>query len=276
MAEITVGSRVRLAGVDYEHEGRVVEVRRQTGSPVGMDLVRFVDDYGVVHEEKRGCLDLVDEVRAPLNSLVDGERKAAVRDQVRLMASALGLTVSEADADAHAADLLALVAAEKVSGVGNRAVAAHLLTASARRHEESMERIAAALEALARGKGHDEPAQRVSAAVATYSAQHIADLRTLAQEVMSQAPGVHGWVCGLASAKVSGGILNVYVRKPFLGTEIHRFGGPIPDGMRDADLIAWIAATCRAVATRAEAHITSARSLDELVALDLEGARCTP
>jgi hypothetical protein len=85
---------------------------------------------------------------APLNSLVDGERKAAVRDQVRLLARALGLTVSEADADAHAATLLGLVAAEKVSGVGNRAVAAHLLTASARRHDETMERIAVALEAI--------------------------------------------------------------------------------------------------------------------------------
>jgi hypothetical protein len=80
--------------------------------------------------------------------MLEASKRDAVRDQVRLLARALGLTVSEADADAHAATLLGLIAAEKVSGVGNRAVAAHLLTASARRHDETMERIAVALEAI--------------------------------------------------------------------------------------------------------------------------------
>jgi hypothetical protein len=92
--------------------------------------------------------------RPPLNDMLEASKRDAVRDQVRLLASALGLTVSEADADAHAATLLALVAAERVSCVGNRAVAAHLLTASARRHDETMERIAVALEAIVGLMGH--------------------------------------------------------------------------------------------------------------------------
>jgi len=203
--------------------------------------------------------------------MLEASKRDAVRDQVRLLASALGLTVSEADTEAHAATLLALVAAEKVSGVGNRAVAAHLLTASARRHEETMERIAVALEALARGKGHDEPAQRVSGAPATYSAQQIADLRTLAQMVPRMAPTPAGerahW---LASALVWGGMLKVFLRQGAPGDQGHRFSNFIPDGCRDAALISRIAATCRAIATRAEG---SRRSLDELVALELEGAR---
>ena len=221
---------------------------------------------------------------APLNSLVDGERKMAVRDQVRLMARALGLTVSEADAEAHAATLLgrvaaekASVAAEKASGVANAAVAAHLLTASARRHEEATERIAVALEALARGKGHDEPAQPVSVAPATYSAQQIADLRTLADMIEEGEPMIAGeWTCGTASAeRPSGSGLVIALRAVGGGVEhlvkqaIHgRLRSPSPSVVS-----AWIAATCRALATQAEASITAARSLDELVALELEGAR---
>lgn len=217
-------------------------------------------------------------ITAPLNSLVDGERKAAVRDQVRLMARALGLTVSESDAAAHAADLLALVAAEKVSGVGNRAVAAHLLTASARRHEETQGRIAAALEALARGKGHDEPAQPaqpVSGAPATYSAQQIADLRVVAGKVAnakSYTPAA-AWEHGTACVEVSVDLLKVYLRASTLGGQGHRFLRVLPGGLRHADFVAWIAATCRAIATYAEG---SPLTLDRLVALELEGTRCTP
>jgi hypothetical protein len=75
------------------------------------------------------------------------------------MARALGLTVSEADADAHAATLLALVAAERVSGVACNTVAAHLLDAKVSAHNAAIaarqeknnaltERIAVALEAI--------------------------------------------------------------------------------------------------------------------------------
>lgn len=221
--------------------------------------------------------------RAPLNSLVDGERKAAVRDQVRLMARVLGLTVSEADAEQHAADLLALVAAERVSGVGNRAVAAHLLDARIAAHNAAIaarqergiaaeERIAAALEALARGKGHDEPAQRVSGAPATYSAQQIADLRMLASKVASTksyTPAA-AWEHGTACVEVSADLLKVYLRASTLGEQGHRFLQVLPEGLRHADFVAWIAATCRAIATYAEG---SPLTLDKLVALELEGAR---
>jgi hypothetical protein len=215
---------------------------------------------------------------APLNSLVDGERKTAMRDQVRLMASALGLTVSEYEADAHAATLLGLVAAEKASGVGNRAVAAHLLTASARRHAGVMERIAVALESLARGKGQDEPAQRVSGAAATYSAQQIADLRTLADMIEEGEPMIAGkWTCGAASAERPYGHGLIITLRNFDGEVEHlikqaahiRFRPPSPPSL----VWAWVAATCRALATQAEASITAARSLDELVALELEGTR---
>ena len=118
-------------------------------------------------------------ITAPLNEMMEASKRDAVRDQVRFLAHALGLTVSEADADAHAATLLGLVAAENVSGVANHAVAAHLLDAKVSTHNAAIaarqeqnnaltERIAVALESLARGKGHDEPAQRVSGAVATF------------------------------------------------------------------------------------------------------------
>ena len=97
--------------------------------------------------------------RAPLNDLLEASKRDAVRDQVRLMARVLGLTVSESEADAHAADLLALVAAERVSGVGTPAVAAHLLDARIAAHNAAIaarqergiaaeERIAAALEMI--------------------------------------------------------------------------------------------------------------------------------
>lgn len=97
--------------------------------------------------------------RAPLNDMLEASKRDAVRDQVRLMATALGLTVSEADAEQHAATLLALVAAENVSGVANHAVAAHLLDAKLAAHNAAIaarqeqnnaltERIAVALEAI--------------------------------------------------------------------------------------------------------------------------------
>ena len=96
---------------------------------------------------------------APLNDLLEASRLDAVRDQVRLLASALGLTVSEADAEAHAATPLGLVAAEKASGVANHAVVAHLLDAKVAAHNNALaarqeksnaltERIAVALEAI--------------------------------------------------------------------------------------------------------------------------------
>jgi hypothetical protein len=98
-------------------------------------------------------------ITAPLNELMEASKRDAVRDQVRLMARALGLTVSEADADAHAATLLGLVAAEHVSGVASNAVAAHLLDARVSAHNAAIaarqeknnaltERIAVALEAI--------------------------------------------------------------------------------------------------------------------------------
>jgi hypothetical protein len=91
--------------------------------------------------------------------MLEASKRDAVRDQVRLMARALGLTVSEADADAHAAMLLELVAAEHVSGVASNAVAAHLLDAKVSAHNAAVaarqergiaaeERIAVALEAI--------------------------------------------------------------------------------------------------------------------------------
>ena len=97
--------------------------------------------------------------RPPLNDMLEASKRDAVRDQVRLMARALGLTVSEADADAHAAMLLELVAAEHVSGVASNAVAAHLLDAKVSAHNAAVaarqergiaaeERIAVALEAI--------------------------------------------------------------------------------------------------------------------------------
>jgi hypothetical protein len=153
-------------------------------------------------------------ITAPLNEMMEASKRDAVRDQVRLMARALGLTVSEADAEAHAATLLGLVAAEKVSGVANHAVAAHLLTASARRHEETMERIAVALEALARGKGHDEPAQPVSVAPAAYSAQHIADLRTLADMIEEGEPT---YLFGATDGYLKGGKISSNVQIPLIG-----------------------------------------------------------
>jgi hypothetical protein len=98
-------------------------------------------------------------ITAPLNEMMEASKRDAVRDQVRLMARALGLTVSEADAEAHAGTLLGLVAAENVSGVANHAVAAHLLDAKVSAHNAAIaarqeqnnaltERIAVALEAI--------------------------------------------------------------------------------------------------------------------------------
>lgn len=84
----------------------------------------------------------------------------ATRQQVRLVASALGIEVSEADASAHAATLRALVEAEKASGVASYAVTAHLLDSRVAAHNAAIaarqeknnaltERIAVALEKLA-------------------------------------------------------------------------------------------------------------------------------
>lgn len=84
----------------------------------------------------------------------------ATRQQVRLVASALGIEVSEADATRCAATMRELVEAEKASGITTFAVTAHLLDSRAAAHNAAMlarleksnaisERIAAALEKLA-------------------------------------------------------------------------------------------------------------------------------
>ena len=97
---------------------------------------------------------------APLSAMAAAAQLDATRQQVRLVASALGLEVSEADAGAHAATLLALVEAEKASGITTYAVTAHLLDSRAAAHNAAMiarleknnaltERIAVALEKLA-------------------------------------------------------------------------------------------------------------------------------
>ena len=97
---------------------------------------------------------------APIEELAKAAQLDATRQQVRLVASALGLEVSEADAGAHAATLLALVEAEKASGITTYAVTAHLLDSRAAAHNAGMiarleknnaltERIAVALEKLA-------------------------------------------------------------------------------------------------------------------------------
>jgi hypothetical protein len=224
--------------------------------------------------------------RPPLNEMMEASKRDAVRDQVRLMARALGLTVSEVDADAHAATLLGLVTAEKVSGVASNAVAAHLLDARVSAHNAAIaarqeqnnvltERIAVALEALARGKGQDEPAQPVSGAAAAYSAQQIADLRALARVVEIAPPSMTGrWTSGAASAvRLSGSVLNIGLYHEQGGLE-HTIRISLRPRTHGAESMrAWIAATCRALATQAEASITVARSLDELVALELEGGR---
>lgn len=84
----------------------------------------------------------------------------ATRQQVRLVASALGLEVSEFAASKYAETLLALVEAERASGITSYAVTAHLLDSRAAAHNAAMiarleksnaisERIAVALEKLA-------------------------------------------------------------------------------------------------------------------------------
>ena len=96
---------------------------------------------------------------APIEELAKAAQLDATRQQVRLVASALGLEVSEADAGAHAATLLALVEAEKASGITTYAVTAHLLDSRAAAHNAAMiarleksnaltERIAVALEKM--------------------------------------------------------------------------------------------------------------------------------
>ena len=97
---------------------------------------------------------------APLSAMAAAAQLDATRQQVRLVAAALGLEVSEADAGAHAATLLALVEAEKASGIATYAVTAHLLDSRAAAHNAAMiariekgnalmERIAVALEKMA-------------------------------------------------------------------------------------------------------------------------------
>lgn len=97
---------------------------------------------------------------APLSAMAAAAQLDATRQQVRLVASALGIEVSEADAGAHAETLLALVEAEKASGITTFAVTAHLLDSRAAAHNAGMiarlersnaltERIAAALEKMA-------------------------------------------------------------------------------------------------------------------------------
>lgn len=100
---------------------------------------------------------------APLNTLAAAAQFDATRQQVRLVARALGLEVSEADAHTYAATLLALVEAEKASGITTYAVTAHLLDSRAAAHNAAMvarlersneltERVAVALEKMAEGR----------------------------------------------------------------------------------------------------------------------------
>lgn len=97
---------------------------------------------------------------APIEEMAKAAQFDALRQQVRLAASALGLEVSEFAAQKHAETLLALVEAEKASSVTTHAVMAHLLDSRAAAHNAAMiariersnaisERIAAALEKLA-------------------------------------------------------------------------------------------------------------------------------
>ena len=96
---------------------------------------------------------------APLGEMAAAAQLDATRQQVRLVASALRIEVSEADAGAHAETLLALVEAEKASGITAYAVTAHLLDSRATAHNAAMiarieagnaisERIAVALEMI--------------------------------------------------------------------------------------------------------------------------------
>ena len=96
---------------------------------------------------------------APIEELAKAAQLDATRQQVRLVARALGLDVSEFEASKHAETLLALVEAEKASGITTYAVTAHLLDSRAAAHNAAMiariekgnaltERIAAALETI--------------------------------------------------------------------------------------------------------------------------------
>lgn len=87
----------------------------------------------------------------------------ATRQQVRLEARALGIDVSEFEVSKHAETLIALVEAEKASGITTYAVTAHLLDSRVAAHNAAMiariekgnaisERIAAALEKMAGGR----------------------------------------------------------------------------------------------------------------------------
>ena len=111
-------------------------------------------------KDKGGAGWTARNLTAPLSAMAAAAQLDATRQQVRLVASALGLEVSEADAGAHAATLLALVEAEKASGIATFAVTAHLLDSRAAAHNAGMiarleknnaltERIAVALEKLA-------------------------------------------------------------------------------------------------------------------------------
>lgn len=97
---------------------------------------------------------------APLSEMAAAAQLDATRQQLRLVARALGLDVSEFEASKHAEALLALVEAEKASGITTHAVTAHLLDSRAAAHNAGMiariersnaisERIAAALEKMA-------------------------------------------------------------------------------------------------------------------------------
>lgn len=213
---------------------------------------------------------------APLSAMAAAAQIDATRQQVRLVASALGLEVSEFAASKYAETLLALVEAEKASGITTFAVTAHLLDSRAAAHNAAMiariekgnaltERIVVALEKLAGVKGNSEPA-------AKYSAQQVSDLRVVAGMIAKAKPSAPAaeWEHGTACVEMGADVLTVYLRAAALGEQGHRFLRILPEGLRHSDLMLWVAATCRAIATHAEG---SAVTLDELVALELAGGR---